>query len=63
MALTISSSFDAGNIRVVNQDGDRIDLEIVHDHMSDFYQWFYFRVAGGAGRVETHRITKFATSA
>ena len=47
MAITISSAFDAGNIRVANQDGDRFDLEIVTDHMSDFYQWFYFRVAGG----------------
>jgi murein tripeptide amidase MpaA len=63
MALTISSSFDAGNIRVVNQDGDRVDLEIVHDHMSDFYQWFYFRVAGGAGRELTLRITNCAASA
>ena len=50
MAITISSSFDAGNIRVVNQDGDTIDLEIVRDHMSDFYQWCYFRLAGAAGR-------------
>ena len=47
MAITISSAFDAGNIRVASQDGDRFDLEIVTDHMSDFYQWFYFRVAGG----------------
>ena len=53
MALTISSSFDAGNIRVVSIDGDRVDLEIVKDHMSDFYQWFYFRLAGAAGREVT----------
>ena len=57
MAITISSSFDAGNIRVIGRDGDRADLEIVHDHMSDFYQWFYFRVSGGAGREVTLRIT------
>ena len=63
MALTISSSFDAGNIRVVKQDGDRVDLEIVNDHMSDFYQWFYFRVAGAAGREVTLRITNCAASA
>src|SRR5215216_4043606 len=56
MAITISSSFDAGNIRVVSQDGDRVDLEIVKDHMSDFYQWFYFRVSGAAGREVTLRI-------
>ncbi len=29
MSLTISSSFDAGNIRVIRQDGDSADLEIV----------------------------------
>ena len=63
MALIISSAFDAGNIRVVGQDGDQVDLEIVHDHMSDFYQWFYFRVAGGAGRELTLRITNCAGSA
>jgi murein tripeptide amidase MpaA len=63
MALTISSSFDAGNIRVIRQDGDAADLEIVHDHMSDFYQWFSFRVAGAAGREITLRITNCAGSA
>jgi murein tripeptide amidase MpaA len=57
MAITISSSFDAGNIRVVNQDGATADLEIVKDHLSDFYQWFYFRLAGAAGREVTLRIT------
>jgi len=63
MTLTISSAFDAGNIRVLSQDGDRADLEIVTDHMSDFYQWFYFRVAGGEGREVTLRITNCAGSA
>jgi murein tripeptide amidase MpaA len=63
MALIISSAFDAGNIRVAGQDGDQVDLEIVRDHMSDFYQWFYFRVAGGAGRELTLRITNCAGSA
>jgi murein tripeptide amidase MpaA len=50
-------------ICVVKQDGDSADLEIVRDHLSDFYQWFYFRVAGGAGRELTLRITNCATSA
>ncbi len=63
MSLTISSAFDAGNIRVVSQDGDTADLEIVKDHMSDFYQWFYFRVAGGKGREVTLRITNCGGSA
>ncbi len=43
MTLSISSAFDGGNIRLVAIEGDRIDLEIVKDHQSDFYQWFYFR--------------------
>lgn len=63
MALIISSSFDAGNIRVISQDGARADLEIVKDHLSDFYQWFYFRLAGGAGQEVTLRITNCAGSA
>jgi murein tripeptide amidase MpaA len=31
--------------------------------MSDFYQWFYFRLAGGAGREVTLRITNCGGSA
>jgi len=63
MTITISSAFDAGNIRVLRQDGDTADLEIVKDHLSDFYQWFHFRVAGGAGREVTLRIVNCAGSA
>ncbi len=63
MPLTISSSFDAGNIRVVNQHDNQVELEIVKDHMSDFYQWFYFRVSGAAGREISLRITNCAASA
>src|SRR5690349_13479413 len=63
MSLIISSAFDAGKIRVVKQDGFSADLEIVKDHMSDFYQWFYFRVAGVAGKDVTLRIVNCAGSA
>ena len=63
MALVISSAFDAGNIRGVKQDGDRVDLEIVKDHMSDFYQWFYFRIVGGQDREIELRIVNCAGSA
>ena len=63
MTLTISSSFDAGNIRVLSQTGASADLEIVKDHMSDFYQWFYFRVAADAGEDVTLRITNCEGSA
>ena len=63
MTLNISSAFDAGNIRVVNQKGMAADLEIVTDHMSDFYQWFYFRVSGGAGKEVTLNILNCAKAA
>ncbi|QNM82038.1 carboxypeptidase family protein [Sphingomonas sabuli] len=63
MTLIISSAFDAGNIRVVSQDGDSADLEIVKDHMSDFYQWFHFRLAGAKDREVTLRITNCGGSA
>jgi len=63
MSITISSAFDSGNIRVVKQDGATIDLEIVADHLSDFYQWFHFRLAGAAGQAVTLRILNCAGSA
>ena len=63
MAIIISSAFDSGNIRVLKIDGDSADLEIVKDHQSDFYQWFHFRLAGGAGRELTLRILNCADSA
>lgn len=56
MSISINAAFDGGNIRVVTLDGDRIDLEIVCDHRSDFYQWFSFRVAGARGRTLQLRI-------
>ena len=63
MTVSINAAFDGGNIRVVATHGDRIDLEIVKDHRSDFHQWFYFRVAGARGRTLTFRILNCATSA
>lgn len=63
MTLTISSAFDGGNIRVVAIQGDVVDLEIAKDHQSDFYQWFSFRLTGGAGRAVTLRLTNCAGAA
>jgi murein tripeptide amidase MpaA len=63
MTASISAAFDSGNIRVVAQDGDRFDLEIVKDHLSDFYQWFHFRLTGAKGRTVELRIVNCATSA
>ena len=56
MTIHISAAFDGGNIRVLRQDGDRIDLEIVADAHSEFFQWFSFRVAGARGRTLNFRI-------
>jgi len=63
MTLSITSAFDGGNIRLVAIDGDRVDLEIVKDRQSDFYQWFYFRLTGGAGRALKLRILNCAGAA
>ena len=44
--LTITQTFDAGNIEVINADSaDNIQLNIRPDSNSDFYQWFYYRVS------------------
>ena len=51
MTLSITSAFDSGNIRLLRVEGTTVNLEIVPDHQSDFYQWFHFRAAGlGRGR-------------
>ena len=63
MTLSISSAFDGGNIKLVAVDGNRVDLEIVKDHQSDFYQWFYFRLTGAGGKPVELRITNCADSA
>ena len=63
MTLSASSAFDGGNIRLVAIEGDRVDLEIVKDNQSDFYQWFYFRVTGGGGRPLELRILNCAGAA
>jgi len=69
MTLSITSPFDGGNIRVVAVDGadsknpGRIDLEIIKDHQSEFYQWFYFRVTGASDRELELRILNAGGSA
>ena len=63
MTIHISSDFDAGNIEVLAQDGGRADLAIRKDHLSDFYQWFYFRVDGAGGQPLEFNITNCAGAA
>ncbi|MCF8474707.1 MAG: hypothetical protein K9G26_08425 [Emcibacter sp.] len=50
--MKISSNFDAGNIEVIEaENSSNIRLRIRKDHHSDFYQWFYFRLAGAKGQL------------
>ncbi len=63
MTPSINAAFDGGNIHLVGIDEQRIDLEIVRDHGSDFYQWFYFRAAGLRGGRWTFRIVNAGGSA
>ena len=59
----ITSAFDGGNIKLIAVEGDCVDLEIVKDRDSDFYQWFSFRLANAAGRRLTFRILNAGASA
>ncbi|MCT4588135.1 MAG: M14-type cytosolic carboxypeptidase [Carboxylicivirga sp.] len=50
MKINISSTFDAGNIEVINASNPNdIQLKIRKDSESEFLQWFYFRVQGAKG--------------
>ena len=63
MNITVNAAFDSGNIDLVSITGDVVDLNIRRDRESDFFQWFYFRVAGAAGRTLTFRIVNAGDSA
>ena len=61
MALQISSGFDSGAIEVVRMSGDSAELQIRHDiaadgRLSEFLQWFHFRVAGAESSGATLTI-------
>ena len=57
MSLAIDSDFDGGNIRCLQAAApDAIRLEIVPDAGGAFFQWFYFRLSGAAGRDCVLRI-------
>jgi len=63
MTARISADFDSGNITVLHQQGTHFDLEIRKDHLSDFYQWFHFRLTGARGAAVTLRIVNAGGSA
>jgi murein tripeptide amidase MpaA len=62
-SLSISASFDAGNIIVHAVEGTRATLSIRPDHGSAFYQWFHFRAAARPGDSLTFAITGLGGSA
>lgn len=48
--MKISSTFDSGNIEIVNVENHKdIRLKIRKDTNSDTFQWFYFRLHGAEG--------------
>ncbi len=61
--ITIDTAFDSGNIQILDVDGATARLAINKDHMSEFAQWFHFRVTGAAGRELVLRITGLNASA
>ncbi|UVI39416.1 M14 family metallopeptidase [Qipengyuania spongiae] len=62
-SIRIDSSFDSGNIEVLSTTGASARLAIPRDHMSEFKQWFHFRVSGAAGRELELNITGLNDSA
>jgi murein tripeptide amidase MpaA len=53
MTITVTSSFESGNIRVLSADDpSSIRLEIKSDGKADFFQWFFYRVEGPEGLHE-----------
>ena len=61
--IQIDAAFDGGNIEVLSIEGTSAHLKIRKDHQSDFFQWFYFRVSGSAGRTLTLKLTALNASA
>ena len=62
--MLIDDNFDSGNIKVISQtDRNNIQLEIKKDNMSDFYQWFHFKVELKQLEALSFSINNLETSA
>jgi murein tripeptide amidase MpaA len=61
--IAIDAAFDSGNIEVLSIDGKTARLAIARDHMSEFAQWFHFRVTGAQGEAVELKITGLNASA
>jgi murein tripeptide amidase MpaA len=61
--IAIDAAFDSGNIEVLSIEGNAARLAITRDHMSEFAQWFHFRVTGAQGEAVELKITGLNASA
>ena len=61
--IGIDTAFDSGNIEVLSVSGATAKLALRKDNLSDFAQWFHFRVHGAADRELVLKITGLETSA
>lgn len=56
--MKINSDFDGGNITCLDASrADDIRLEIQPDNLSEFFQWFYFKLSGARGADCALKIT------
>ena len=63
VTLQIDADFDGGNILVDTVGEASADLRIRQDANGPWYQWFYFRVRGAAGKALVLRLTNAGASA
>jgi murein tripeptide amidase MpaA len=63
MTLQIDADFDGGNILVHSLGKASADLAIRPDSNGPWFQWFYFRVRGAAGKALALRIVNAGASA
>jgi murein tripeptide amidase MpaA len=61
--IQIDAAFDSGSIEVLSIAGTAARLAIPRDHMSEFAQWFHFRVSNAAGRELELKLTGLNKSA
>lgn len=63
MTLQIDADFDGGNIIVQSAKAAGADLLIRRDANGPWFQWFYFRVRGAAGKALSLRLINAGASA
>ncbi len=61
--IFIDAEFDSGNIGIEAIEGAQATLTVPKDRMSEFAQWFHFRVTGAKGRELSLKLTGLNKSA